>query len=76
MIDLLAGIDRGGARGVTVAADTVADRTRPVQTWLAVWAVALAAVLVVFLLRDSLPWAVELSGRRRDPGRRLGQRAS
>ncbi len=30
----------------------------PVQRWLLVWAAALAAVLVVFLLQERLPWAV------------------
>lgn len=30
----------------------------PVQRWLLIWALALAAVLVVFLLQDRLPWAV------------------
>ena len=36
-----------------------ASETRPpVQRWLLVWALALAAVLVVFLLQDRLPWAV------------------
>ncbi|ESZ73779.1 MULTISPECIES: ABC transporter permease subunit [unclassified Mesorhizobium] len=36
-----------------------ASQTRPpVQRWLLVWALALAAVLVVFLLQDRLPWAV------------------
>ena len=43
---------------VTVAADTVADRARPLQTWLVIWAVALALVLVLFLARDYVPWAV------------------
>ncbi|ESY28320.1 ABC transporter permease [Mesorhizobium sp. RSR380A] len=36
-----------------------ASETRtPVQRWLLVWALALAAVLAVFLLQDRLPWAV------------------
>ncbi|ESX11031.1 ABC transporter permease subunit [Mesorhizobium sp. M0179] len=36
-----------------------ASQTRPpVQRWLLVWALALAAVLVVFLLQERLPWAV------------------
>ncbi|RVD30933.1 ABC transporter permease subunit [Mesorhizobium sp. M4B.F.Ca.ET.017.02.2.1] len=36
-----------------------ASETRPpVQRWLAIWALALAAVLVVFLLEDKVPWAV------------------
>ncbi|MER9523196.1 ABC transporter permease subunit [Mesorhizobium sp. M0292] len=36
-----------------------ASQTRPpVQRWLLVWALALAAVLVVFLLQDRLPWAI------------------
>ena len=57
VIDLLAGIERAEP-GVTIAADSAAARQRPVQIWLVVWAAALAAVLVLFLLRDSLPWAV------------------
>lgn len=43
---------------MTVTASTSAARPRPVQLWLLVWVLALAAVLVVFLLQDSLPWAV------------------
>ena len=43
---------------MTIAADLAATRSRPVQIWLVIWAAALAAVLAVFLLRDSLPWAV------------------
>lgn len=43
---------------MTVTASASEARTRPVQVWLLVWALALAAVLVVFLLQDSLPWAV------------------
>ncbi|HEY6630052.1 MAG TPA: ABC transporter permease subunit, partial [Rhizobiaceae bacterium] len=43
---------------MTVAADTVSQRSRPVQTWLAIWAAALAVVLMVFLARGQLPWAV------------------
>ncbi len=43
---------------MTIAADTPAGRVRPVQKWLAVWAVALAAVVVLALFRDSLFWAV------------------
>ena len=74
VIDLLAGIGAAGTRRMTIAADPAPPRSRPVQLWLVVWAAALAAVLVVFLLRDSLPWAVELSGRRHPSGRRLGQR--
>ncbi|PTE09639.1 ABC transporter permease [Mesorhizobium helmanticense] len=42
---------------MTVTASATATRP-PVQRWLAIWALALAAVLVVFLLRDSVPWAV------------------
>ncbi|WP_192183072.1 ABC transporter permease [Mesorhizobium amorphae] len=42
---------------MTVTASASAARP-PVQRWLAVWALALAAVLVVFLLQESLPWAV------------------
>ncbi|MER8512716.1 ABC transporter permease subunit [Mesorhizobium sp. M1060] len=37
-----------------------ASQTRPpVQSWLLIWALALAAVLVVFLLQERLPWAVD-----------------
>ncbi|TIS54701.1 MAG: ABC transporter permease subunit [Mesorhizobium sp.] len=43
---------------MTVTASASEARSRPVQAWLAVWACALAAVLVVFLLQDSAPWAV------------------
>lgn len=43
---------------MTVTASTSAARSRPVQIWLVVWACALAVVLAVFLLQDSLPWAV------------------
>ncbi|WP_095088246.1 ABC transporter permease [Mesorhizobium sophorae] len=43
---------------MTVTAGASEARARPVQVWLIVWASALAAVLVVFLLQDSLPWAV------------------
>jgi len=32
---------------------------RPAQTWLVIWAVALAAVLLLFVFRDTLPFAVE-----------------
>ncbi|RJT39927.1 ABC transporter permease subunit [Mesorhizobium waimense] len=42
---------------MTVTASASAMRP-PVQRWLAIWALALAAVLAVFLLQDSLPWAV------------------
>ncbi|PZV35477.1 ABC transporter permease [Mesorhizobium kowhaii] len=43
---------------MTVTAGASEAKARPVQIWLIVWASALAAVLVVFLLQDSLPWAV------------------
>ncbi|UDL91842.1 ABC transporter permease subunit [Mesorhizobium sp. PAMC28654] len=43
---------------MTVTASASEARSRPAQTWLLVWALALAAVLVVFLLQDRLPWAV------------------
>ncbi|MBB6408434.1 ABC transporter permease [Mesorhizobium sangaii] len=43
---------------MTVTAGASEARARPVQIWLIVWASALAGVLVVFLLQDSLPWAV------------------
>ncbi|ESZ51405.1 ABC transporter permease [Mesorhizobium sp. L2C054A000] len=42
---------------MTVTA-SVSQARPPVQRWLLVWALALAAVLVVFLLQDRLPWAV------------------
>jgi glycine betaine/proline transport system permease protein len=41
---------------LTSEASPVAER--PTQTWLVVWALALAAVLVLFLLRDRLGFAV------------------
>ena len=43
---------------MTVTASASVAKSRPVQTWLLVWTLALAAVLVVFLLQDRLPWAV------------------
>ena len=43
---------------MTIATDTAAVRSRPVQMWLAIWAAALAAVLILFLARGALPWAV------------------
>ncbi|ESW87209.1 ABC transporter permease [Mesorhizobium sp. LSJC285A00] len=43
---------------MTVTA-SASQTTPPVQRWLLVWALALAAVLVVFLLQDRLPWAVD-----------------
>ncbi|MFB9983587.1 ABC transporter permease [Mesorhizobium kowhaii] len=43
---------------MTVTAGASEAKARLVQIWLIVWASALAAVLVVFLLQDSLPWAV------------------
>jgi glycine betaine/proline transport system permease protein len=43
---------------VTAAADAVSVRARPVHTWLVIWAASLAAVLVLFLLRDHTSWAV------------------
>jgi glycine betaine/proline transport system permease protein len=42
---------------MTVTASASETRSRPVQIWLLIWALALAAVLVVFLLR--VPWAVD-----------------
>ena len=42
---------------MTVTA-SASEARPPLQRWLVVWAFALAAVLVVFLLQDSLPWAV------------------
>ncbi|MER9841007.1 ABC transporter permease subunit [Mesorhizobium australicum] len=42
---------------MTVTAN--ASQTRPpIQRWLMIWVLALAAVLVMFLLQDRLPWAV------------------
>ncbi|MER8488056.1 ABC transporter permease subunit [Mesorhizobium australicum] len=42
---------------MTVTAN--ASQTRPpIQRWLVIWVLALAAVLVMFLLQDRLPWAV------------------
>ncbi|TPM21947.1 ABC transporter permease subunit [Mesorhizobium sp. B2-3-6] len=43
---------------MTVTASASGTRPRPAQTRLLVWAAALGVVLVVFLLQDSLPWAV------------------
>ena len=43
---------------MTVAADARSVGARPVQAWLVAWALALAVVLVVFLARDLVPWAV------------------
>ncbi|MEM5354477.1 hypothetical protein, partial [Paraburkholderia caribensis] len=43
---------------MTVTASASEPRP-PLQRWLLVWAAALAAVLVVFLLQDSVPWAVD-----------------
>ncbi|MCA0012353.1 ABC transporter permease subunit [Mesorhizobium sp. B292B1B] len=43
---------------MTVTASASGTRARPAQTWLLVWAAALAVVLIVFLLQDNLPWAV------------------
>ncbi|AZV23215.1 MAG: ABC transporter permease subunit [Mesorhizobium sp.] len=43
---------------MTVTASASEARSRPIQVWLLIWAFALAAVLVVFLLQDRLPWAV------------------
>src|SRR5690606_31098167 len=44
---------------VTLAAASGSVRPRPIQTWLVVWAAALATVLIVFLAQDSIPWAVD-----------------
>src|SRR5690606_27539107 len=43
---------------VTIAADAGTVRARPVQTWLAIWAAALAIVLAMFLARGVVPWTV------------------
>lgn len=40
------------------ATASASESRPPVQRWLAIWALALAAVLVVFLFRDSMSWAV------------------
>jgi glycine betaine/proline transport system permease protein len=42
-----------------IASDTGGVEQKPVQTWLVIWAIALAAVLVLFVLRDVLPFAVD-----------------
>src|SRR5690606_31111039 len=44
--------------GVTIAADAGTARARPFHVWRVVWAIALAIVLLVFLARGFLPWAV------------------
>ena len=41
-----------------LASDSAAIEQRPARTWLVIWAVALAAVLVLSLLRDTLAFAV------------------
>jgi len=43
---------------MTIVTDVRVEGPRSVQMWLAIWAAALTGVLVVFLLRGSLPWAV------------------
>lgn len=43
---------------MTIAAESQARRTMPVQKWPVVWACALAVVLAVFLMRGSLSFAV------------------
>ncbi|TPK91836.1 ABC transporter permease subunit [Mesorhizobium sp. B2-4-17] len=40
---------------VTASASKV---RQPVQRWLVIWALALTAVLMMFLLQDTIPWAV------------------
>ncbi|MER9327234.1 ABC transporter permease subunit [Mesorhizobium sp. M0488] len=42
---------------MTVTA-SASEARPPVQRWLAIWAAALGAVLIVFLQQDSMPWAV------------------
>jgi glycine betaine/proline transport system permease protein len=44
---------------MTVTASAAGVRPKPIGVWLLVWASALAIVMVVFLMRDSLPWAVD-----------------
>ncbi|MER9639120.1 ABC transporter permease subunit [Mesorhizobium sp. M0239] len=43
---------------MTVTASASEARPRPIQVWLLIWAAALTVVLVVLLLQDRLPWAV------------------
>ncbi|TGV89311.1 hypothetical protein EN788_62355, partial [Mesorhizobium sp. M2D.F.Ca.ET.145.01.1.1] len=43
---------------MTVTASSSQARP-PIQRWLVIWVLALAAVLVVFLLQDVVPWAVD-----------------
>ncbi len=43
---------------MTLASEATIAGPRPVQKWLVIWAVALAAVLVLYMLRASVPWAV------------------
>jgi glycine betaine/proline transport system permease protein len=42
-----------------LASETRSVEQRPVQPWLVIWAVALAAVIVLFLLRGTLSFAVK-----------------
>ncbi|MER9653931.1 ABC transporter permease subunit [Mesorhizobium sp. M0152] len=42
---------------MTVTA-SASEARPPVQRWLAIWAAALAAVLIVFLQQERMPWAV------------------
>lgn len=44
---------------MTATAHTTLDRPRPVRLWLVVWAAALATVLVLFLARGKMPWAID-----------------
>ena len=44
---------------MTLATETRLQRTQPTSVWLGVWAGALALVLVMFLLRDAIPWTVD-----------------
>lgn len=43
---------------MTAAAEATSDRARPIHGWLVVWALALALVLVLFLARGHVAWAV------------------
>lgn len=43
---------------MTIAAESQARRTMPVQKWPVIWACALAVVLAVFLMRGSMSFAV------------------
>src|SRR4051812_46758191 len=50
---------RKGVIMALLASESRPAEQRPVQKWLIIWATALAAVLLLFLFRDTLPFAVE-----------------